>query len=475
MCPAHKIKSKAPRVSLAEARGIRLGFRLASTGGSVLGLGLLVGWFSFSASAMDAIESVHAEHAQLEIGSAFEPVEKPRQLRLPGPTPQRWVYGYLPYWTDNLNTVAWDTLTHVAFFDVGVDASGSLTSTSRWTSVSKRLLNRADRYGVRVHLTLTCFDASVMEAVLNKSSKRKKLVEEVASLVNDAGAHGVSVDFEGVPYSVKQGLVSLVEELSEEVEEVTVATPAIDWNGSFDYDALAAASDALFIMGYGYHWSGGDPGPISPLSGGGIWGKYSLAWSVEDHMQWGAPASRILLGLPLYGRNWPSTSNAVPGTATANGDAVVYQEAVPAAESLGRKYDTQTDTPYAFPSAKHQLWYDDLQSLRAKIRYAVDEDLLGVGFWALNYDGGDEALWAMVREETGARETGPGSDSGLVDSEDTSREDTGTDDDTDKGSHCGCTSLSSGTSTLSAWLGVLGVLLLRHRDYGHVSPAFRKK
>jgi uncharacterized protein (TIGR03382 family) len=202
---------------------------------------------------------------------------------------------------------------------------------------------------------------------------------------------------------------------------------------------------------------------LSPLFGGGIWNKYSLQWSVEDHLEWGATKDSIVLGLPLYGRNWPSTSQAVPGTATANGEAVVYANAVPFGESFGRKYDEQTETPYAFPSNKEQLWYDDIESLQAKIAYAVDEGLLGVGFWALNYDGSDAELWAMVRDETifestdtGQPDSGtPSSDSGLVD--------TNGNPETEEPEGCGC-SAQGRSSTGFLWsLGLWGLLLRRRR------------
>lgn len=413
-------------------------------------------------SADLALDSVHFEHSKLALGrglSAVDVAPPGTHVAPPGNRPSVWVYGYLPYWTDNLDTVPWDSLTHVAFFNVGVDSSGKLTDTHRWTGIAPKLVKRAEKYAVKVHLTLTCFDASVMESVLLSPQKRAKVIQALSTLVNSAGAHGVSVDFEGVPRSVKAGLVSFVEELAQAVEEVTVATPAVDWNGSFDYDELSAAADALFIMGYGYHWKGGDPGPISPLYGGGIWSKYSLQWSVEDHLEWGATRESVVLGLPLYGRRWPSASKAVPGVATANGAAVVYAEAVPLAEQLGRNYDVQTETPYAFPSNTEQLWYDDIESLRAKIAYAVDEGLLGIGFWALNYDGSDADLWAMVRDET-QLESGDTGEPGETDS---GRQDTNGEPEPEDPEGCGC-SAKGRTGVGGFWgLGLVGLLLRRRR------------
>ena len=70
------------------------------------------------------------------------------------------------------------------------------------------------------------------------------------------------------------------------------------------------------------------------------------------------------------------------------------------ADQYGRRYDTVTDTPYYFPSSTRQTWYDDTDSVRAKVAWAVAEGIQGVGFWALGYDAGDPAFWAMMEEET---------------------------------------------------------------------------
>ncbi|MCB9764595.1 MAG: hypothetical protein H6739_32775 [Alphaproteobacteria bacterium] len=350
---------------------------------------------------------VHLEHATVRLAPRSS---RPAPPPLPAPLPDVWVYGYLPYWVGGLDDVPWERMTHVALFDVALESDGSISGTSFWDANAADAVEQGAAHGVKIHLTVTCFSNSVMGAVLPDPTRRARAVQELADLVNGAGAHGVSVDFEGMDYDYKQDLVDFVAELAAAVEEVTVATPAVDWQGAYDYDELAFASSGLFIMGYGYHWSGGNPGPIAPLYGEDPWSDYALDWSVADYRSSGAPDDKIILGLPLYGRNWPTTDNSVPGSATGSGSAVVMVDAVDDGAQYGRRYDDVTETPYAFPDATHQLWYDDTESVAAKVGYAVDEGLLGVGFWALGYDGGDPAFWAMMAERTsfdpGGEDTG---------------------------------------------------------------------
>lgn len=343
----------------------------------------------------------HAEHELLRPADGPSGDTAPRSNgRDPLDRPDLTVYGYWPYWGDPLDTVPVDHLTHLAVFSVNLTSTGALSDTHRWHTYGPQALALARPFGVKVHLTVTCFSDAVMGAVLPYEAKRRTTIDELVELVDAYGADGVNVDFEGLDVELKQDFVRFVEELKARTDEVYVAMPAIDWSGSYDYDLLALASDGLFIMGYGYHWSGGNPGPVAPLYGGNPWGAYSLEWTVDDYRTWGAPNPSLVLGLPLYGRIWPTEDRSVPGSATGTGDASVYSSAVVKGETYGRRWDGTTRTPYAFPSNTEQLWYDDATSLALKVHYAAEENLQGMGFWALTYEDADPTLWTIVDELT---------------------------------------------------------------------------
>ena len=341
--------------------------------------------------------SVHQQHA-LDPPPMGVGVHRPAPPDTP--SPERWVYGYYAYWAGELTDVDWARLSHVAVFAVDMNVDGTFSGGSLWSSLGPQAVALGAPHGTKVHLTLTCFDDDVMTAVLTSSERRAILVEALGAAVDSAGAHGVSVDCEGVPGELRDPLTTFVIELQERVDEVTIATPAIDWSDAFDKAALSEHADAIFIMGYGYHWSGGNPGPIAPLVGGAPWSNWSLSDTVETYVEEGADPARLILGLPLYGRTWPTTDNSVPGTATESGSAVTMVNAISLAATHGRQYDTVTDTPYTFISSTSQTWYDDTDSLQLKIRWAVARGLGGIGFWALNYEAGDPDFWQMITTET---------------------------------------------------------------------------
>ena len=393
------------------------------------------------------VSSVHADHLarppRLPVRAATAP-SPPDSV----PTPERIVYGYYATWAGELSDLDWARLTHVAIFNVDLNADGSVSGMGTWDVLGPQAVALAAPHGVKVHLTLTCFDDDVMNAVLPDAGRRGALVDTLVAAVDRAGADGVSVDCEGVPGALRDPLTTLVAELQAELDEVSIATPAIDWSGAFDKAALSIHADQIFIMGYGYHWAGGNPGPVAPLEGGAPWSDWSLSDTVATYLAEGADPERIVLGLPLYGRTWPTTDNNVPGTATDRGTAVTMVEGVSLANTHGRLYDTVTDTPYTFVSSTSQTWYDDHASLELKVRWAVEAGLGGVGFWALNYEGNDPSFWAMITDETtglSTEDTGASSDGGGTDGGSGSGSDGGSGGGGDTGSADGADGTTSGT------------------------------
>lgn len=359
---------------------------------------------------------VHAEHVATRPHAS---VALPR-VAVPGEaTPasyKNWVYGYYASWAGTVADIRWDRVSHVALFDVELTETGELANSYLITDVIEEALALAEPYGVRVHISVICFDDVAMSAVLGDPEKRGLAIDQLRELVEDYGAHGVSVDFEGMDEANILDLVAFVEELQAVVPEVTVATPAIDWSQAYHYPKLAAAADALFIMGYDYHWGGGSPGPVSPLHGGAPWSQWSLEWSIGDYLATGVDPKKLVLGLPLYGRRWPTEDNSVPGKETGKATSMVYTAALAEVGLHERHWDEITHTPYYFPDGQSQVWYDDVESLSDKIGWSVNQGLLGVGFWALNYEGGDPAFWDMVAGHTQVPDapetTGDGESSG---------------------------------------------------------------
>lgn len=345
----------------------------------------------------------HQEHAELaEAGLLAAPVVPATRVR-PSPRPPEdrpdvQVYGYLAYWADDLDTLRWDALTHLALFTAHAEPDGSLTETSKWGDIDGALA-RAEPLGIRIHLTVANFNTSELRTLLGSETARARLIDALAAEVDRTGVHGVNVDFEGLPADRRTQMVSFVRELQSRVPEVVLATPAVDWSDSWDYGALTDHAD-LFIMGYGYHWSGSTyAGPVDPLLGGDPWSAYSLDWSAKDYVSNGADPERVILGLPLYGYAWRTASDAVPSEAQAKGEVLFYTDGADLIASHGRRFDAASRTPWTWDGSR-QGWFSDADSVRERTKYAVDSGLGGVGFWALNYDARDDVLWDGVRIET---------------------------------------------------------------------------
>jgi hypothetical protein len=243
---------------------------------------------------------------------------------------------------------------------------------------------------------------------LGNATYRQNLIDNLLTQVQAGNADGINVDFESFPASQKQNMVQFITDLTNTFHteipgsQVTLATPAVDWNDGWDYNALATVSDGLFIMGYDYYYSGSSStGPNSPLTGNG----YSISWTVNDYLnKTNNQPEKLIIGYPYFGFEWPATSSSAGAPTTDTGTAKFYAEMEGNALSYGKLWHESSQTPwYHYQNPNWvQGWYDDSLSLSLKYDFAINNDLLGVGIWAMGYDGSNPELWDLLSAKFGA-------------------------------------------------------------------------
>ena len=311
------------------------------------------------------------------------------------------VIGYLPYWEyDDYPNLDYSLLTQINFFSAELNQYGDIINHHNWPNLY--LVEFAHQNGVKVKLCATLFGQEPLTTLLSSYFYRQNAINNLLSLVIDNNADGIDIDFELLPTSQRENLVLFMEELSfafhSEMEDpiITMATPAVDWSNAWDYNSLAEITDGLFVMGYNYFYSGSsNAGPVSPL--GGYF--YDIEYSIDDYIQkTNGQIDKIILGLPYYGYDWSVVDNSINSQAISYGIARTYASAYTLSEDYGSNWDDTSNAvwiPYQ-NNGWQQCWYDDSLSLSNKYEFAKNNNLQGVGIWALGYDDNYPELWGAL-------------------------------------------------------------------------------
>lgn len=349
---------------------------------------------------------------------------------------RREVFGFLPYWeiADPSTTLDWEKLSTIAYFGVGAAANGDLQRTnadgsttigwSGWTSSNlTTVINQAHASGARVVLTVQSFawtssQLGIQKSLLGDATARDNLARQIAAAVRDRGADGVNLDFEPIAATYADEFTSLVQSIRAQLDAVApgyqLTFDTMGWIGNYPIEAATApgGADAVVVMGYDYKTStSGTAGSVSPLGGP----AYDLTDTLAAYTS-RIPASKVILGVPYYGRAWSTSSptlNATTVSAAKYGAsvAVLYGDALGFSGQYGRLYDPVEDVAwttypkencsatYGCVTATRELYYDDAQTLAAKYDLVNSYDIRGVGIWALGYDGSRPELYQVLKDK----------------------------------------------------------------------------
>jgi flagellar hook assembly protein FlgD len=226
----------------------------------------------------------------------------------------------------------------------------------------------------------------------------------------------VNLDFEPLAKGAEAGFTALVRSVRAELNRVhrgyqlTFDTTGSIGNYPIESATAAGAADAIFIMGYDYRTAASSPvGSVAPYSKSG----YDIVDTVKAYTARVAP-SKLILGVPYYGRAWSTSGNAVhapniSGTKYGASTSVPYDTAADYLAQYGRKWDAteavawtaykrdNCTASYGCVTAWRELYVDDASALAQKYALVNAYRLRGAGIWALGYDGTRPELYAAIQ------------------------------------------------------------------------------
>lgn len=237
----------------------------------------------------------------------------------------------------------------------------------------------------------------------------EKLAEQIADAIKKYDLDGVNVDIENLTSKDRDDFSDFVNILRDKLPEDKMLTVSVaanpygvdtGWQGSYDYEKLGEYADYLFIMAYDEHSQGGICGPVASIA----FVENSIKYALEK-----VSKDKIVVGIPLYGRFWG-------GDGERDGEAIVIGD-VPRLTSRFKgivEYDKDEKQPCVTfkiaenaVSAKvngkelvpgeYTIWYENKESIIAKLDLVNKYDLLGAGVWALGQE--KVEVWEYYYEE----------------------------------------------------------------------------
>jgi spore germination protein YaaH len=220
------------------------------------------------------------------------------------------------------------------------------------------------------------------------------MINQLAAMCQTYGYQGIQVDFEGNIPSERNPftawITALAAKLHAQGDKLSTVVTAKYYNvmsgraALYDDAALSVPSDYLFVLDWGLHWTTSAPG-----------GMDELPWftKVADYTATMPNKSKFVLGMPMYGIDWPNGGGSSnPGTPLEFNDIVALEgelgitpEWEPVAADPHFSYVDASGVP-------HSVWYTDQQSLG--IRAQLAESLgLGIGLWHLGSE--DQSIWEL--------------------------------------------------------------------------------
>ena len=293
-------------------------------------------------------------------------------------------------------------LTSINVFSYGFTMEGNLIppmADDQW------MIGRAWEKGVRPILTLTPlgedgrFNNNLVSNLVRNQEVQQHLIWELGQTLQEKGFAGVDIDFEYVLAEDREEMAAFVRKTTQVMNlfgyTVSVALApktsaqqrGLLYEG-IDYRLLGEAANRVLLMAYEWGYTYGPPMAVAPVN---------MVRRVVDYAVSVIPREKISLGIPNYGYDWPLPYER----GVTKAQTLSHQAAIQLAIDFGAniQFDETAMSPffrYWQYGIQHEVWFEDVRSIKAKFDLVKEYGLSGTGYWQLMSL--FRANWLMMEE-----------------------------------------------------------------------------
>jgi GH18 family chitinase len=348
-----------------------------------------------------------------KVDGQWIPFKNYSRAQMPGVILGYYQQSYTPIPLDVLDFSA---LTHISHDHVEPNSDGTLNITylNMTAANSTALLNAAHAAGVKVILSFS--DVGLAEFTAAVENNLNTLVTNILQLLTSRGYDGIDVDWErGVTQPALSNFMSVLYPAIKSLNPNLIVSMAVSYSddSGAPIDSMwaqtAAFTDFMNAMSYDMY----PPGQCvtwfnaalfdANYFGGPYTAQVTSAWRhLRALVLNGVPVSKLLHGMPLYGRLFagnvgtPTSGplaprQSYPSAASMTDTYTPYNQVPALYVPADEHWDGIAQTPYlslvnSDPTQNSYLSYDDPSSITSKCDWTIERGLAGVALWELSLD-----------------------------------------------------------------------------------------
>lgn len=260
-------------------------------------------------------------------------------------------------------------------------------------------MNWAKRNGYEVWILFANgFDPKRTSKLVNDSSNREMVIENIIEKTLAYGAKGINIDFENIYYEDKDMLTQFVKELYVSAKannlvlsmDVTFISQSENWSKCYDRKELQKYLDYMVIMAYDEYWAGRkEAGPVASIP----WVDNNIQKIIEE-----VPNSKLILGGPFYTRLWKE--NLKTGEITSSAYTMMKTDDFVKRNNIDVVFDEKNQLDYAeliYKDVSYKIWIENFESIDKRIKIINKYDLQGFASWRKGFE--KEEVWGYIHEK----------------------------------------------------------------------------